>query len=214
MTGMKLYNYFRSSASWRVRIGLALKGLRYDYAAIHLVKNEQSSGSFARQQPSHLVPALELDDGQWLSQSMAILEYLDEIHPEPPLLPQGAFARAQVRALAQDIGCDIHPINNLRVLRYLKSDLGQEQATVDRWYRHWVATGLAVVEQRLAQTAGQFCFGDTPGLADCLLVPQVYNAERFECPLEAYPTVMRINAACLALPAFANTHPSACPDAA
>ena len=214
MTTMKLYNYFRSSASWRVRIALALKGLDYDYAPIHLVKNEQSSGSFAEQQPSHLVPALVLDDGQWLSQSMAILEYLDETHPEPPLLPAGALARAQVRALAQDIGCDIHPINNLRVLRYLKNELGHEQAAVDRWYRHWVATGLAIVEKRLAATAGQFCFGDTPGLADCVLVPQIYNAQRFECPLDDYPTVMRINAACLALPAFANTHPSACPDAA
>jgi maleylacetoacetate isomerase len=211
---MKLYNYFRSSASWRVRIALALKGLDYDYAPIHLVKNEQSAGSFAEHQPSHLVPALVLDDGQWLSQSMAILEYLDETHPEPPLLPQGALARAQVRSLAQDIGCDIHPINNLRVLRYLKNELGQEQTTVDRWYRHWVATGLAIVEQRLSATAGRFCFGDTPGLADCLLVPQIYNAERFECPLQAYPTVMRVNAACLALPAFANTHPGVCPDAA
>jgi maleylacetoacetate isomerase len=211
---MKLYNYFRSSASWRVRIGLALKGLDYDYVPIHLVRNEQSSGSFAAQQPSHLVPALVLDDGQWLSQSMAILEYLDETQPQPPLLPPGPLARAQVRALAQDIACDIHPLNNLRVLRYLKNDLGQQQATVDGWYRHWVATGLSVVEQRLGATAGQFCFGDTPGLADCLLVPQVYNAQRLECPLEAYPTVMRINAACLALPAFANTHPSACPDAA
>ncbi|MBV8033468.1 maleylacetoacetate isomerase [Roseateles sp.] len=210
---MKLYNYFRSSASWRVRIGLALKGLDYDYASIHLQKNEQFAEPFANQQVSHLVPALVLDDGRWLSQSMAILEYLDETHPEPPLLPRDAVARAQVRALAQDIGCDIHPVNNLRVLRYLKNDLGQEQETVDRWYRHWVATGLAVVEQRLARTAGQFSFGDAPGLADCVLVPQVYNAQRFECPLEAYPTVMRVNAACLALPAFANTHPSACPDA-
>jgi len=211
---MKLYNYFRSSASWRVRIGLALKGLSYEYASIHLAKNEQFAGAFAEQQVSHLVPALVLDDGQWLSQSMAILEYLDEAHPEPPLLPSGAVARAQVRALAQDIACDIHPINNLRVLRYLKNDMGHPQEEVDAWYRHWIATGLAIVEQRLAQTAGQFCFGDTPGLADCMLVPQVYNAQRFECPLDAYPTVMRVNAACLALPAFANSHPSTCPDAA
>jgi len=211
---MKLYNYFRSSASWRVRIGLALKGLDYDYVPIHLARNEQFAEPFANQQVSHLVPALALDDGRWLSQSMAILEYLDEAHPEPPLLPRDAVARAQVRALAQDIGCDIHPLNNLRVLRYLKNDLDQEQATVDRWYRHWIATGLAIVEQRLAATAGQFSFGDAPGLADCLLVPQVYNAQRFECPLEGYPTVLRVNAACLALPAFARTHPDACPDAA
>lgn len=211
---MKLYNYFRSSASWRVRIGLALKGLDYDYASIHLAKNEQFAGAFAHQQVSHLVPALVLDDGTWLSQSMAILEYLDETHPEPPLLPRDALGRARVRALAQDIGCDIHPLNNLRVLRYLKNDLGQEQQTVDRWYRHWIATGLAIVEQRLAGTAGRYCFGDAPGLADCLLVPQVYNAQRFECPLDDYPTVMRVNAACLQLPAFAGTHPDACPDAA
>lgn len=211
---MKLYNYFRSSASWRVRIGLALKGLDYDYASVHLARNEQFAEPFANQQVSHLVPALVLDDGHWLSQSMAILEYLDETHPEPPLLPRDPQARARVRALAQDIGCDIHPLNNLRVLRYLKNDLDQEQATVDRWYRHWVATGLAIVEQRLAASAGTFCFGDTPSLADCLLAPQVYNAERFECPLDAYPTVLRVNAACLAHPAFAHTHPSVCPDAA
>ena len=211
---MKLYNYFRSSASWRVRIGLALKGLDYDYESIHLARNEQFAEPFANQQVSHLVPALVLDDGHWLSQSMAILEYLDETHPEPPLLPRDPVARAQVRALAQDIGCDIHPLNNLRVLRYLKTDLGQDQDTVDRWYRHWIATGLAIVEQRLSATAGRFSFGDTPGLADCLLVPQVYNAQRFECPLDAYPTVLRVNAACLELPAFANTHPSVCPDAA
>jgi maleylacetoacetate isomerase/maleylpyruvate isomerase len=211
---MKLYNYFRSSASWRVRIALALKGLDYDYAAIHLGKNEQFEPPFASQQASRLVPALVLDDGHWLSQSMAVIEYLDETHPEPPLLPATPFERAQVRALAQDIACDIHPINNLRVLRYLKNDLGQEQETVDRWYRHWIAMGLAVVEQRLAATAGVFSFGDVPGLADCLLVPQVYNAQRFDCPLDDFPTVLRVNAACLAQPAFANTHPSVCPDAA
>jgi maleylacetoacetate isomerase/maleylpyruvate isomerase len=213
MTAMKLYNYFRSTASWRVRIGLALKGLDYEYLPIHLRKNEQSAGVFGAQQPSHLVPALVLDDGIWLSQSMAILEYLDETRPEPPLLPRDALGRAQVRALAQDIACDIHPINNLRVLRYLKSDMGHEQPQVDDWYRHWIATGFAIVEQRLAQTAGAFSFGDAPGLADCLLVPQVFNAERFGCPLDAYPTVRRINAACLALPAFATTHPDVAPDA-
>ncbi|RZJ10156.1 MAG: maleylacetoacetate isomerase [Rubrivivax sp.] len=211
---MKLHNYFRSSASWRVRIGLALKGLGYDYVSIHLQKNEQFGEGFAAHQASQLVPALELDDGRWLSQSLAILEYLEEVHPEPPLLPRDAGARAQVRALAQDIACDIHPINNLRVLRYLKGSMGHSQDDIDRWYRHWVATGLAVVEQRLSKTAGVFCFGDTPGLADCLLVPQVYNAQRFECPLHAYPTVQRVNAACLALQAFASTHPDACPDAA
>jgi len=213
MTGMQLYNYFRSSASWRVRIGLALKGLDYGYEPIHLAKNEQFAGAFATQQVSHLVPALVLDDGTWLSQSMAILEYLDETHPEPPLLPRDAVGRAQVRALAQDIACDIHPLNNLRVLRHLKNGMGHSQDEVDAWYHHWIATGLAIVEQRLAKTAGTFSFGDTPGLADCLLVPQVYNAQRFEYPLQAYPNVLRVNAACLALPAFASTHPETCPDA-
>lgn len=211
---MKLYNYFRSSASWRVRIALALKGLDYGYESVHLVKNEQFGDAFAAQQASHLVPALVLDDGTWLSQSLAILEYLDETHPEPPLLPPDAVGRAQVRALAQDIACDIHPLNNLRVLRYLKSDMGHDQAQIDGWYRHWVATGLAIVEHKLASTAGRFSFGDAPGLADCLLVPQVYNAQRFACPLDGYPTVLRVNAACLAHPAFASTHPDACPDAA
>ncbi|MCE4553228.1 maleylacetoacetate isomerase [Roseateles cellulosilyticus] len=211
---MKLHNYFRSSASWRVRIGLALKGQAYDYAAIHLQKNEQFAEPFSSQQASQLVPALELDDGRWLSQSLAILEYLDETHPEPPLLPRDALARAQVRALAQDIACDLHPINNLRVLRYLKSGMQHTQDDIDRWYRHWVATGLTVVERRLTSMAGTYCFGDTPGLADCLLVPQVYNAQRFACPLDDFPIVRRINDACLALPAFANTRPEACPDAA
>ena len=211
---MKLYNYFRSSASWRVRIGLALKGLDYGYESVHLARNEQFAEPFSAHQASQLVPALVLDDGRWLSQSMAILEYLHETHPEPPLLPREPFARAQVRALAQDIACDIHPLNNLRVLRHLKHGLGHSQEEVDAWYRHWIATGLAVVEQRLSETAGAFSFGDTPGLADCLLVPQVYNAQRFECPLDAYPTLLRVNAACLALAAFASTHPDTCPDAA
>ncbi len=211
---MKLYNYFRSSASWRVRIGLALKGLAYDYLPVHLARNEQFGAAFAAQQASQLVPALVLDDGQCLGQSLAILEYLDEVHPEPPLLPQEPLARARVRALAQDIACDIHPLNNLRVLRHLKGELGHTQEEVDAWYRHWIATGLAVVERRLATSARGFCFGDAPGLADCLLVPQVYNAQRFDCPMDAYPTVMRVNAACLALPAFASSRPEACPDAA
>ena len=215
MSAMKLHNYFRSSASWRVRIALALKGLDYDYAAIHLGRNEQFEQPFAGQQASHLVPALELDDGRWLGQSMAIIEYLDETHPEPPLLPREALDRAYVRALSQDIACEIHPLNNLRVLRYLTQELGVSEENKDRWYRHWVETGLEVVERRLVGEgrAGAFCFGDTPGMADCLLVPQVFNAQRFKARLDHVPTVMRIHEACMKRDAFAKTQPSACPDA-
>ena len=210
---MKLIGYFRSSAAFRVRIALNYKGIAVEHAFRHLRKGEQASPDYAALNPQKLVPTLVLDSGEVLTQSLAILEYLEETHPEPPLLPRDPLARARVRALAQDIGCDIHPINNLRVLRYLKNDLGQPQDTVDRWYRHWIATGLAVAERQLAGSAGRFCFGDQPGLADCLLVPQVYNAQRFDCPLDDFPTVMRVNEACLAEPAFANTHPSVCPDA-
>jgi maleylacetoacetate isomerase/maleylpyruvate isomerase len=165
---------------------------------------------------SRLVPLLALDDAAeptYLSQSMAIIEYLDESHPEPPLMPATPLERAQVRAIAQDIACDIHPLNNTRVLRYLQRDLGQDQATVDRWYQHWIALGLQVVERRLRSTAGKFCFGDQPGLADCLLVPQIFNAKRFNCPLDDLPEVMRVFGNCMALDAFAKTQPSACPDA-
>ena len=207
MTGMKLYNYFRSSASWRVRIGLALKGLDYGYECVHLQKNEQFGEAFSAQQVSHLVPALVLDDGTWLSQSLAILEYLDETHPEPPLLPQGAVARAQVRALAQDIACDIHPINNLRVLRHLKSGLGHEQPQIDGWYRHWVAEGLAALEEMARPRAGAYLFGDSPTIADVCLVPQLYNARRFSVPISDYPTLRRADETASACAAFAAAHP-------
>ncbi len=209
---MELFNYFRSSASWRVRIALALKGLDYDYRSVHLRLNEHFEPGFGALTPAHLVPLLR--DGEALvSQSMAIIEYLDETHPEPPLLPRGPLARAHVRALAQDIACEIHPLNNLRVLRYLTQELGQDEGRKNQWIHHWIGKGLAVVEQRLQATAGACCFGDAPGLADCLLVPQVYNAERFGCRLDEFPTVLRVNAHCLSLPAFAETHPSKCPDA-
>ena len=212
---MKLFNYFRSSASWRVRIGLALKGLDYDYASIHLQKNEQFAGDFAAQQASHLVPALVLDDGRWLSQSMAILEYLEEAHPEPPLLPRDVVARAQVRALAQDIGCDIHPINNLRVLQYLRRELGVSEEQKTAWYRHWITLGLGAVEAILAKDprTGRFCHGDTPTLADCCLLPQVFNARRFDCDLTAMPTVRRIAETCEALDALHRAAPAGQPDA-
>ena len=210
---MKLYNYFRSSASFRVRIALALKGLDYDYVSVHLAKNEQFAEPFASDSSSRLVPGLVLDDGQWVTQSMAIIEYLDEVHPEPPLLPRDPLARARVRAVAQDIACEIHPLNNLRVLRYLSKDLGVSEDDKNRWYRHWVETGLETVERRIAGGNGAFCFDDAPGMAECLLVPQIFNAQRFECRLTHVPRVMQVFENCMKLDAFAKTQPSACPDA-
>ncbi|MCV2369126.1 maleylacetoacetate isomerase [Roseateles oligotrophus] len=209
---MELFNYFRSSASYRVRIALALKGLDYDYRAVHLAKNEQFDPAYVSASLSKLVPLLR-DGDAVISQSMAIIEYLDETHPLPPLLPADALGRAQVRALAQDIACEIHPLNNLRVLRYLNKEMGVDEDNKNRWYRHWVETGLEVVEQRLKAGAGRFCHGDTPGLADCVLVPQIFNAQRFDCRLDHVPEVMRVFANCMALDAFAKTQPSACPDA-
>jgi len=212
---MQLYNYFRSSASYRVRIALALKGLDYDYIPVHLQRNEQCAESYAALSPARLVPLLE-DGDNLVSQSLAIVEYLEETHPEPPLLPKDAAARARVRALALDIACEIHPLNNLRVLRYLVKDMKVSEDDKNRWYRHWVETGLEVVEQRLAGSpaTGRFCHGDAPTLADVVLVPQIHNAQRFECRLDHVPTVMRVFEACMAHDAFAKTQPSACPDAA
>ncbi len=210
---MQLFNYFRSSASYRVRIALALKGLDYDYMPVHLAKNEQLAESYAVVSASRLVPLLT-DGDATITQSLAILEYLDETYPEPPLLPADALGRARVRALAQDIACEIHPLNNLRVLRYLVRDLKVSEDDKNRWYRHWVETGLEVVERQLAAQPALYCHGDSPTLADCTLVPQVFNALRFECRTEHLPNVMRVNAACLQLDAFTRTQPSACPDAA
>lgn len=211
---MQLYNYFRSSASFRVRIALALKGLPYDYRAVHLVKGEQTRDAYAALSPQRLVPLLQ-DGDVTVTQSLAIIEYLDETHPEPPLLPPDAAGRARVRSLALDIACEIHPLNNLRVLKYLKHDLGVSEEAKDGWYRHWVEQGLAAVERQLVPQAGtgRYCHGDTPTLADCLLVPQIFNAQRFNCRLDHVPAVVRIFDACMALPAFQAAQPSACPDA-
>jgi maleylacetoacetate isomerase/maleylpyruvate isomerase len=217
---VRLYSYFRSSASYRVRIALALKKLDYDYAAVHLVKNEQLAPAFRALAPAQLVPALVVDDPErgeiTLTQSLAIIEYLDETYPEPRLLPIDALGRARVRTLALDIACEIHPLDNLRVLRYLQRELKVSDADKDRWYRHWVETGLEVVERELAghPSTGRFCHGDRPGLADCVLVPQIFNARRMDCRLDHVPTVLRVFDACMAEPAFASTEPSACPDAA
>jgi maleylacetoacetate isomerase/maleylpyruvate isomerase len=209
---MELYNYFRSSASYRVRIALALKGLDYDYKAVALAQNEHFQESYAAVSAARLVPLLR-DGDQVFTQSLAIIEYLEETHPEPPLLPGTAAGRARVRALAMDIACEIHPLNNLRVLRFLVRDLKLSEDDKNRWYRHWVETGLDVVERQLAALPSRYCHGDTPTLADCLLVPQIFNARRFDCRLDHVPQVMRVFDACMALPAFERTRPEACPDA-
>ncbi len=216
---LTLYSYFRSSAAYRVRIALALKGLAYETLPVHLLAGggQQHGAAYRATNPQGLVPALAVGEGgAVLTQSLAIMEYLDEAHGGAPLLPAGALARARVRALAQAIACDLHPLNNLRVLRYLKHDLGASDAQKDAWYAHWVALGLAAIEQMLAgsEDTGRFCHGDTPGLADCCLVPQVFNAQRFGCPLEGYPAIARIVAACEALPAFQQAAPHRQPDAA
>jgi maleylacetoacetate isomerase len=211
---MELYNYFRSSASYRVRIALALKGLDFEYKSVHLTKNEQFNESYAAVSASRLVPLLK-DGDLHVTQSLAIIEYLDETHPQPPLLPADASGRARVRALAYDIACEIHPLNNLRVLRYLVHDLKLSEDDKNRWYRHWVETGLETVERQLADPrSGRFCHGDTPTLADITLVPQVFNAQRFDCRLDHVPIVMRVFETCMTLDAFEQTRPEKCPDAA
>lgn len=220
---MKLFNYFRSSASYRVRIALALKGLAYEYVPVHLVRAEHRAPDYADRVGDALLPALELDDGATLVQSMAIIEYLDETHPQPPLLPRDALGRAHVRALAQMVACEIHPVNNLRVLKYLTQTLGQDEAAKTAWYRHWVRSGLEAFERQLdllaagreaaGQPPSQFCWGDAPTLADCCLVPQIFNAQRFQVDLAGLPRTMAAWEAASALPAFQAAHPSACPDA-
>ena len=210
---MKLYNYFRSSASFRVRIALALKGLPYEYVPVHLAKGEHLKTAYADVSADQLVPLLELDDGTRLSQSMAIIEYLDETFPELPLLPRDALGRARVRALAQSIACEIHPINNLRVLKYLARELQVGEEAKNTWYRHWVRTGLEAFERQLAQQlAGRYCWGDTPTLADCLLVPQIFNGQRFNVSFDGLTHTMRVFDACMAHPAFQAAEPKACPD--
>jgi len=211
---MKLYNYFRSSASFRVRIALHLKGLPFEYIPIHLTKGEQLQEPFVSISPNRLVPLLE-DEGHSLTQSLAIIEYLDETHPQIPLLPADPAGRARVRALAQDFACEIHPLNNLRVLKYLVKQLGVSDEAKNGWYRHWVDIGLQAVERQLASSpaTGSYCHGNTAGLADCALVPQIFNAQRFECDLTQVPTVMRIFEHCMKHDAFIKAQPSNCPDA-
>jgi maleylacetoacetate isomerase len=212
---MKLYDYFRSSAAYRVRIALNLKGLAPERAFVHLRKNAQRDEGYLAMNPQGLVPALVTDGGAVLAQSLAIIEYLDETHPAPPLLPDDPAARARVRGVALEIACDIHPLDNLRVLRYLKNTLGVSEEQKDAWYKYWIDVGLEALEIRLARdpATGRFCHGDLPTIADICLVPQLANARRVAMDVAPYPTLLRIEAACLALPAFAAAGPSRQPDA-
>jgi maleylpyruvate isomerase len=211
---MKLYSYFRSSAAYRARIALHLKGLPFDYAPVHLRKGEQNAEAYRALNRQELVPTL-IDGDTAVTQSLAIIEYLDERHPEPPLLPSAPAGRARVRAIALAICCDIHPLNNLRVLRYLVHTLKIGEEAKDAWYRHWIDTGLAALEAQLAAdvATGTFCHGDVPTMADVCLVPQLANARRANIPLDGYPTLLRIDATCRALDAFARAAPDRQPDA-
>jgi maleylacetoacetate isomerase/maleylpyruvate isomerase len=210
---MKLYNYFRSSASFRVRIALQLKGLPYEYIPIHLVKGEHKKEAYTSISPSALVPTFVTDEGEALEQSMAIIEYLDETHPEPPLLPRDAIGRAKVRALSQLIACEIHPLNNLRVLKYLVHDMGLDDEKKTTWYRHWVRDGLEAFERELQRLpASTYCFGDTPTMVDCCLVPQIFNGKRFNVDFGGLTRTMAAFDNCMKHPAFQKAQPSSCPD--
>jgi len=211
---VRLYSYFRSSAAYRVRIALALKGLAYEYLPVHLIKGEQRSDDYRALNAQALVPTL-VDEQRVFTQSLAIIEYLDERHPRPPLLPDAPAERARVRAIALSIACDIHPLDNTRVLQYLVRTLGVSEDAKNAWYRHWIDLGLSALETQLAgdPATGTFCHGEKPSLADIFLVPQLANARRFDIPLDAYPTVARIDSSCRALAAFAQAAPERQPDA-
>lgn len=211
---MKLFTYFRSGAAFRVRIALNLKGLEYQPQFVHLPKGAHREAGYAQVNPQALVPTLVSDDGLHLAQSLAIMEYLDEAHPVPPLLPRDAKGRARVRSLSLLVACEIHPLNNLRVLQHLRRELKQDEAQVKRWYQHWIADGLAKLEAELrSPTTGKFSHGDAPTMADCCLVPQIIGAKRYECDLAPYPMVMRVFGECMKLDAFERAQPSRQPDA-
>lgn len=221
---MKLHNYFRSSASYRVRIAMQAKGLAYDYLPVHLVKAEHRAPAFASHVGDALVPALETDDGLWLNQSLAVIEWLDEAYPQTvSMLPGNALARARIRALALQVACEIHPINNLRVLAYLSGELGHSDAEKALWYQHWCRTGLEAFERQLVLLAAErqaqglapshFCWGDTLTMADCALVPQIFNAQRFKVNLDGLPLTMAAYEAALATDAVQKAQPAVCPDA-
>jgi maleylpyruvate isomerase len=210
---VKLHTYFRSSAAFRVRIALNLKQLSYEPVFVHLAKGEHRKPEYAGRYPQGLLPTLVVD-GLELAQSLAIIEYLDERHPNPSLLPREPASRARVRSLALLVACEIHPLNNLRTLQYLKRQLGQNEEQVNAWYRHWIADGLAKFEADLTRAKeGRFCQGDTPTMADCCLVPQIFNARRYDCELSAYPRTMRVFEECMKLEAFDRAQPAKQPDA-
>lgn len=218
---MKLHNYFRSSASFRVRIALALKGLSYDYIPVHLARGDHKLPGYTEVSADRLVPLLEVE-GERLSQSMAIIEYLDETHPDPALMPRDALGRAKVRALAQSIACEIHPLNNLRVLKYLVKQLKVDEEAKNTWYRHWVREGLESFERQLQALAAQrqraklpasvYCYGETPTLADCCLVPQIFNGQRFDVNFDGLSLTMAAFDACMKHEAFQKAQPANCPD--
>ena len=210
---MKLYTYFRSSAAFRVRIALNLKGLAYEPVFVHLAKGEHRRPEYASVNPQALVPTLVLDDGTRLNQSLAIIEYLDDAVPQKPLVPKDRLARARVRSLSYLVASEIHPLNNLRTLQHLKRALGQSEEQIATWYRHWIADGLAKLEAELADNKGKFCHGDTPTMADCCLVPQIFNARRYDSDLAPYPATMRVFDACMKLEAFDRAQPAKQPDA-
>lgn len=215
MSEFVLHNYFRSSTSFRVRAALNLKGIDYAYVSYHLRKGEQRSERYLDLNPQGLVPALEMADGLVLSQSIAIIEYLDEVYPEPPLLPADPLARSRVRSLAMMVACDIHPVNNLRILKYLTDRFGADDEAVAEWFRTWVVAAFSPLETRLSTEpdTGRFCHGDTVSLADLCVVGQIINNARFNVDMSAYPTIQRIHDACMALDAFKAAAPPAQPDA-
>ena len=210
---MRLYSYFRSSAAYRARIALNLKGIAYETVSVHLVKDggHNYRPEFRAINPQMRVPVLVTDQGDRLIQSLAIIEYLDETHPEPPLLPKDPIGRAKVRALAELIACDIHPLNNTSPLRYLKNTMDQEQSAIDTWYHHWILAGFEALEGLIA--AAPYACGETVTIADICLVPQVANARRLKVPLDKFPKIVAVDAACLKLPAFDRARPECQPDA-
>lgn len=210
---MKLFGYWRSSATYRVRIGLALKNLDYEYVPVNLLKGEQKSEAYLARNPQGLVPALETDDGAVLTQSLAIIAYLEETYPEPPLMPEGATARANARAIALTLASEAQPFMNLRIQQYLKNEIGLDDDGVKKWLNQWPGGAMAAVEKKLARTAGDYCIGDAPGLADCFLVPQFFGASRFGVDVSGFTKMKEIYDRCQQHPAFIKAHPDNQPDA-
>jgi maleylacetoacetate isomerase len=210
---MRLYSYYRSSAAYRVRIALELKGLDYDYVPVNLLRAQQKSGDYLQKNPQGLVPAMETGEGGLIAQSVAIMEWLEETHPEPALLPADPLSRAMVRSMVNSIACDIHPINNMSVTNYLQNPLGVSPEQVHEWYAMWVDRGFEAIEKKLQARRGSCCFGDLPGMADACLVPQVYNALRFNIAMDRYSNILQVWEYCNTLQPFVRAHPDAQPDA-